>query len=130
MCRRRRGVAVAAARWRTCGAGSEVEQKMLVLWRAGGAEARVRAADGGGALAGSRRRRGRRCETAQAADGGTRRRQCGCGENGEGEGAAHSEKRAGGSEREESNMTCGPRIFSYRRLIRRLGFEHRLIASV
>jgi hypothetical protein len=44
-------VAVAAARWRTCGAGGEVEQKVLVLWRVGGAEARVRAADGDGAVA-------------------------------------------------------------------------------
>jgi hypothetical protein len=32
--------------------------------------------------------------------------------------------------RQERYMTCGPRRFSYRRLIRRLGFEHRLIASV
>jgi hypothetical protein len=31
---------------------------------------------------------------------------------------------------QERNMTCGPRRFFYRRLIRRLGFEHRLIASV
>jgi hypothetical protein len=31
---------------------------------------------------------------------------------------------------QERNMTCGPRRFSYRRLIRHLGFEHRLIASV
>jgi hypothetical protein len=32
--------------------------------------------------------------------------------------------------RQERNMTCGPRRISYRRLIRRLGFDHRLIASV
>jgi hypothetical protein len=50
-CRRRRGVAVAAARWRTCSAGGEVEQKVMVLWRAGGAEERVWAADGGCAVA-------------------------------------------------------------------------------
>jgi hypothetical protein len=50
--------------------------------------------------------------------------------------AAEARGRAGNeSERkvvsgQESNMTCGPRRFSYRRLNRCLGFERRLIASV
>jgi hypothetical protein len=73
-----------------------------------------------------RRRRGRR---AAARVGGARRRTAAAV-------TAEAKSRAGKNEsewvvsRQERNMTCGPRSFSYRRLIRRLGFEHRLIASV
>jgi hypothetical protein len=83
----------------------------------------ARAADGGGSA------------VARAADGGGRRPVAqhgggGDGGEGEGEGAVKTEDERAAANRQESNMTCGPRSFSYRRLIRRLGFEHRLIASV
>jgi hypothetical protein len=89
----------------------------------------ARAADGGGGA------------VARAADGGGRRpaaQHGGGGDGGEseGEGAVKTERRQKREServavsRQESNMTCGPRRFSYRRLIRRLGFEHRLISSV
>jgi hypothetical protein len=103
----------------------------------------VRAADGGGARMAVVRLRGRqtvvvhgcgadgaggeRRRTA-ARTGGTRRR--GGGGDGESEGVAKTEDKRSAASGQESNMTCGPCRFSYRRLIRRLGFECRLIASV
>jgi hypothetical protein len=52
--------------------------------------------------------------------------------SGEGEGGATAENESEQRvvSEQERNMTCGPRSFSYRRLIRRLGFERRMIASV
>jgi hypothetical protein len=72
---------------------------------------------------------------AREVDGGGRRPAAqhgggGDGGEGEGEGAVKTEDERAAANRQESNMTCGPRRFSYRRLIRRLGFERRLIASV
>jgi hypothetical protein len=69
---------------------------------------------------------------ARAADGGAHGRHKaarGVGD-GEGEGATESEDKRAAVSGQESYMTGGPRRFSYRRLIRCLGFERRLIASV
>jgi hypothetical protein len=96
-------------------------------WRAGGAVTCVRAAArlraGGG-----RRQRG----CARAADGGAHGRHKAARRVGddEGEGTADGEGKRVDASRQESYMTGGPRRFCYRRLIRRLGFERRLIASV
>jgi hypothetical protein len=119
-------------------------------WRAGGVVARVRRRRrwrGGARACRCRRRRRGRCAGA-AGDGAVvasrwhsarvQRGRCG----GDGDGGANDGKVAcewQKAERrrtraavrgQERYMTCGPRGFSYRRLIRRLGFERRLIASV
>jgi hypothetical protein len=108
-------------------------------WRGRGG---ARAADGGGAVAvqaahgrgwargatqggGGAVARGRRTA---ARTGGTMRRG-GRGDD-EGEEMANGEDERVKASGQESYMIGGPRRFSYRRLIRCLGFERRLIASV
>jgi hypothetical protein len=130
----------AVAHRRKCGAWRSCARAQLG-WRWCVGRRRRKGMHGRGASAkargGKRRRRdGWRSEAARAACGGAcgRRKSADGGggdSGGEGEG---SSKNTSESEwvvsRQERNMTCGPRSFSYRRLIRRLGFEHRLIASV
>jgi hypothetical protein len=132
-----------------CGCACAVQK---ARWRRGRWCGGARTADGGGAVAvqaacgrgwggaSNARRRWSDC-----ARGGRRwRRGCasggrrpaaqhgggGDGGEGEGEGAVKTEDERAVANKQESNMTCGPRRFSYRQLIRRLGFERRLIASV
>jgi hypothetical protein len=128
-----------AMRLRVCGAEGTVAQRVLMRWRTGGEWRRrgrsaggVRECTGGGERSGCTRG-GRRWRRGCARGG---RRRTAAGGESEGEGAVKTERRQKREServavsRQESNMTCGPRRFSYRRLIRRLGFEHRLIASV
>jgi hypothetical protein len=101
---------------------------------------RVSAASGGAESARAQTtavRRARERGGARMASGGGARtasgggwRRCDVG-GGEDEGSSkNTNAREWVMSRQERNMTCGPRSFSYRRLNRRLGFEHRLIASV
>jgi hypothetical protein len=108
-------------RGRRCGGGDgEVAHgRTAAAWAHAGWErtgAAGRAVEGGGGGA-------RECTGGGATSGGWRRTEAG---------ATVDERAAKKHEREsevvtgqERNMTCGPRSFSYRRLIRRLGFERR-----
>jgi hypothetical protein len=101
-------VAVQAARGATQGGGGAVARRRQTV------AARLRC-----------KRRGRRTA---ARTGGTMRR--GGGDDDEGEETANGEDERVKASGQESYMTGGPRRFSYRRLIRRLGFERRMITSV
>jgi hypothetical protein len=147
MCRQWRGAAVVVAR---CVGGAGAGVNAVVCVRAGGRRRwrRARCAGAGGGTTGvgrrgwrrnKRRRDGRRSAAAA-------RKVCGCDDgrrgNAAGGGGGVAQRRWGRKRRRrgvdydavasggESHMTCGPRRISYRRLIRRLGFEHRLISSV
>jgi hypothetical protein len=99
----------------------------------GGARAAVQCVDASGRGRGNAAAHGRR---AAAAHG--RRAAAACGRRATAAHGRHEGEGSSGNEsaskwvvsRQERNMTCGPGRNSYRRLIRRLGFEHRLIASV